>query len=547
MPSFLRQFLSFALTVFISASGLFAQNQKSAKSAEETVKLPSFVIEDRAVAKPKLVHWLHAEIPGIEILSGLSRTDTIEKVNALNDQIRLLNWTLPPELQPEPRRPLQLILDDDPRNTLQLQLTAKIKPLAFIATPLRSWDFASYYWNESDAPNPGSPHLSETWSASTVIFAALASIEQMPRPSWLPRFWGTSRGLNYFVQDDSVVFAQKADSLVGKDLPLPSLNIAFADPNWRSQEPKPAIAPAVEAGRWFVRWALFSDQGAYRRAFWRFVQAATLQPQIDDAFLRKNLGLSIAELDEVVGKFRRASQANPNLRFKLPLGPESPPPVVRDATDAEISRILGQWTLLAAREIPDLNTPLHFSARLLLTQAGKQNSRAPQITALLGLIELAAGNTEKARTLLESVAAFPELNLRARFELGKLRYLEALAKLTTPADTFDAKQVASILAPLTPFLNRAPGESDPLVLVAQTWLRAATPPTPDELIALIPLVRQFPRDDQLLLQIALLCTQKNLDASATELITIGIANSTKEQVRGALIQLQQHLAARAAK
>jgi len=152
----------------------------------------------------------------------------------------------------------------------------------------------------------------------------------------------------------------------------------------------------------------------------------------------------------------------PSASPRLPSVPGTALAQVRDATDGEVADAVAQWCLLTSRQSPNLQTPLRDAARRAIGHAQHVGqSTEPQVFAIAGLVELADGNVEDARTLLESVATYADLNVDARFELARLRFAEANSHLGASGRTFDATQTTAILALLDPFLWQPPGSSDP--------------------------------------------------------------------------------------
>lgn len=524
--------------------------------AEEIVELPAFVVGDKA-ATP--IPWLYAVVPGIEILSCLSASDTSRVVNALREQSRLLAWELPPELRSLPGPPAQLVLDDRTLTALRLPLNqTALKQVAagdrrrIVGMVLRHWDFTSSYINDSGS---GGSMLSSgqsilaRFAGSQMGAESFGLLDRSPRPPWLMRLWGSIVGFDRHSRGDSVMFTQtpppaQKKSSTDKKLPLPSLAGVFNHPSRTPPENNAAATAVDEAGQWFVRWAIYADGGAHRSAFWNFVNANTLQPEVNDALLQRHFSLSLAELDQRVGKFRSEIEATRDGRIEVPLGTIPPSPALRAATETEIARVLGRWSLLALRNNPALVPSLSSAARRVLDRGLKLRTGDAQLTALLGLVELEAGNLEPARAALESVAESPELDARSRFELARLRY-EAFTQSTARGGKLDSKQVAAILAPLAPFRHQPPSNAEPLALVAQTWIHAAEKPAREELVAFAGLARQFPRRPELLLPTAQLCFDQNLDHEANALVTIGLQITDHEPaVHSVLRELKDRIDAR---
>ncbi|MEO6567620.1 MAG: hypothetical protein ABIO94_02555, partial [Opitutaceae bacterium] len=384
------------------------------RPSEDVVQLPAFVVDGKA-ATP--VQWLYAEVDGVEILSCLPLADTNWVVNALRDQSRLFAWGLPSALR-SPGRRTQLVLDDRPLTSLRLSLqksssardTLNGGRAVVVGMALHDWDFSSTYLNGTAGQSSifsGSQSDVAKFGASVVGTASTAAWRQTPTPLWLLPFWGGATDL--YARGDSVTFTRMREPVTNKSpvenaLPLPALAVAFRDPEWRPTDRKPTTTTADEAGEWFVRWALFANEGSRRESFWNFVRASTLQPEVNDTVVRQHFGLGLSELDEHVGKFRKESQAAPDRRIPVTLGPVAATAATRAATEVEVARILGQWTLLALRKNPEFIGTLSGAARRILENVRQPTSREPQLSALLGLVELQSGQLDTARALLESVS-----------------------------------------------------------------------------------------------------------------------------------------------
>ncbi|MEO7414357.1 MAG: hypothetical protein ABIZ81_13475 [Opitutaceae bacterium] len=549
-------FTLWLLTLALPASLSRAAAPTAQATAEEVVQLPAFVVDGKA-ANP--VQWLYAEVAGVEILSCLPLADTNWVVNALRDQSRLFAWGLPPNLR-SPARRTQLVLDDRPLTSLRLSLqksssardTLNGGRSVIIGMALHDWDFSSTYLNGTAGRSSifsGTQSEVAKFGASVIGTASTAMWRQTPTPPWLIPFWGG--GIDLYARNDNVTFTRMRDSAPNKsspenNLPLPSLAVAFRDPEWLPTERKPTTTSADEAGEWFVRWAVYADEGSHRGSFWNFVKASTIQSEVDDALVRQHFGLSLAELDERVRKFRTESQAAPDRRIPVGLGPIPPTPATRAATDVEIARILGQWTLVALRKNPEFIGPLSGAARRMIDNVRPPQRNEAQLTALLGLVELQAGQIDTARPLLESVSEFGGLDARSRFEIAQLRYKDAIANAGSAGDKFNPAQVAQILAPLAVFRSTPPGNPDPLALVARTWAQAAEKPAREELLEFFRLARAYPRNLEILLPTAQLCFQQNLDEEAADLATIALQSAQPDAgARATLDELRQQIAARA--
>jgi hypothetical protein len=139
-------------------------------------------------------------------------------------------------------------------------------------------------------------------------------------------------------------------------------------------------------GDLFLRWALFDDSSHARRdALWKFVDLTSRGSVTEEAF-RQCFGLSFADIESRLADYLPVA-TRPAL-IKADVGSVELPDIqVRDASEAEIARIRGEFTLEEVKHM-ELGSPyakkyLDQAGRILLA-ANKIGMRDPGFLSVLG-------------------------------------------------------------------------------------------------------------------------------------------------------------------
>jgi hypothetical protein len=176
-------------------------------------------------------------------------------------------------------------------------------------------------------------------------------------------------------------------------------------------------------------------------------------------------------------------------------------PKLRDATEAEIARIAGDWERIMGCSLAATNAE---AGRAYLEEAGKtlmkpydKGNRDPQLLGVLGLYEHAVGDDVKARAFLEAVAKGQVARPSVYLTLAQLRYLESEAHPDGPEEKFSSNQVAAVLTPLITAQSQSPVLEGTYLLMADTLSRGVVKPTPGQLSVLDEGVRLFWTDSTL--------------------------------------------------
>jgi tetratricopeptide (TPR) repeat protein len=220
--------------------------------------------------------------------------------------------------------------------------------------------------------------------------------------------------------------------------------------------------------------------------------------------------------------------------FKLkpggrPLGGD--PVALREATQGEVGRIKGDAQRLAGLDDRALDSYRVAYAR---------GERDPALLASLGLAESDAGQSDRARSLLEA-ATKTALPLPSTYvTLARLRLAAAQAKPAGDGKQLDAAQLASVLEPLFKARQLPPALPETYEIIAEVWLASAVPPQPDHLAVLVEGLRLFPRDNPQFLRLAKLYVRIGDHATARSLAQAGLRLAPNAEAKA---RFEQFLAA----
>ncbi len=274
--------------------------------------------------------------------------------------------------------------------------------------------------------------------------------------------------------------------------------------------------PAERTANWaaqsyaFVHLCLYGRGQKYQKGFLEFLTRIGQEPPTEEIF-KDCFGLDFRAMAfELRGYIDFTDYKS--MQFIAKKGqslPDAPLFTLRDATDAESGRIVGEALRLGGHT---------DEARLALIAPYIRGERDARLLAALGLAERLDGKNARARTFLEAAAQAKVERPRAYFELARLNFEEA----TATAAPFTDAQVARILVPL----NYARQQRPPMVqvygLLAAVWAQAARTPSREEFSAVIEGVQIFPRSTGLVWRVAMLAAQRNFSPEALALATHGV-------------------------
>jgi hypothetical protein len=290
-----------------------------------------------------------------------------------------------------------------------------------------------------------------------------------------------------------------------------------------------------------VRWGV-SGRGAPRRAaFWKFVERSATEP-VTEALFRECFGLDYGTAHQQLTAYLPESIRD-RLTLRLAQRPRLPDYPLRRATDAEIARIKGDWERLeiayVKTQFPVLVPKYLEQARRTLLRAYDRDIRDPRLLAVMGLVEVDAGNAAAARTFLEDAAARTRtLRPRAWYELARLRFAALGAPSGAPARRLTPDQAGEVLAPLLAARGQQPPLPEVYELIAAVWAASAQAPARDQLAVLAEGVRLFPRRTELVYRAAELNLSHGYSDTARWLITLGLTLAPDAAARARFETLQ---------
>ena len=262
--------------------------------------------------------------------------------------------------------------------------------------------------------------------------------------------------------------------------------------------------------------------------------------------VQRCFGVDFATADaQLAAYLSTAVRKSATLRPTRPL--QAPAITLRNATDAEIARIKGDWERLEVSFVrartPELTDKYLEQARRTLRHAYDNGVRDPRLLAVLGLCACDAGDTAAAREYLEAAAQLGPMRTRAGYELARLRFIAADAHPEGRAGGLSVDQVAKIFTPLFAARDQAPPLPEIYDLIAQVWSRAGCPPTRGHLDVLEDGVRLFPRRGPLVYQAAALYADHGYATEAAELVRLGLLVAADEPEHERFTQLEARIAA----
>ncbi len=489
-----------------------------AASESPPIELPKFEVTDSRVLPP-MASWHYASIPGFEILSSISVRQTKRFVDdflllqaAINEIMPGFtggNVTVPTSLiltgrgndferfMPAERgddryRINSLFFDDPERGAIVVDFALSEILLDDNTTeeadPYRG--FYKEYFRYLIRRQSGGK--SPAWFEEGLV-QLFASIDV------------TKKWINFAMIGDGFGGPRTGDfnrQLARQHLlPMPEL---FAGP------------PAERTANWaaqsyaFVHLCLYGRGQKYQKGFLKFLTRISQEPLTEEIF-KECFGLDFRAMAfELRGYIDFTDYKS--MQFIAKKGqslPDAPLFTLRDATDAESGRIVGEALRLGGHT---------DEARLALIAPYIRGERDARLLAALGLAERLDGKNARARTFLEAAAQAKVERPRVYFELARLNFEEA----TATAAPFTDAQVARILVPL----NHARQQRPPMVqvygLLAAVWAQAARAPSREEFSAVIEGVQIFPRSTGLVWRVATLAAQRNFSPEALALARHGV-------------------------
>lgn len=488
------------------------------------IELPKFEVTDSRLLPPP-EKWLYAEVPGFEILSRISERETKRFVRDFLLLQEVIEAIMPGLLRGHVPVPTALVLCggrgkgfDEFVPAEQAEARYGTNSL-FFKNPERSAIVIDFALGELQLENDTRIE-SDPYRAFYAAYFRFLLRRQLgdKAPPWFEEGLVQLFAATEF-DKKTITFAQIGDGFGAEKI---------GDFNRMLQ--RRAIMPfgemlAAEGPRgrnafWsaqcyaFVHYCLYGFGKKNQRPFLEYVSKLADQPPTEELFkacFKKSYRQFATELRGYID-----FTAHQKIEFRAKKGQELPEPpavVLRDAADHEVGRIKGEVLRLGGHSAAAHNTLIAPYVR------GERDAR---LLAALGLDEVDAGNTDRARKFLEAAATAKAPRARAYLELGRLRLKAALAKPAGGDGKLDGAQVTAVLTPLFDALKQPPRMAEVYGLIAETWTQSAVAPQAEHLAVPIEGVRYFPRDMDLLMQVTLLAAKRNFPTEARALAERGV-------------------------
>ena len=545
------------------------------------VALPPFIVEEATKGPP----WRYAEMDGYEILSRCSDGITRKVVEAHYQLHQLLAELLPPQLQVKMSLPRILILYDDElqpaaskeviaqllRNSERppdaasmgirggMRAPASMQRYSFLPN-LRLWDMdgmAVFMIVRRDDFNADRLALTHDY----VAFMVKSRVPALPL--WFVQgFLALHRDISYrdgrlklepllwlSREDTDAIKTAAKEAAKEKSKTAPSPLMPLAEFLALKLGPRDPASTHTPVERWqaqaalFARWGLAANDGAHRKAFWKFTERSALEG-VSEALFQECFGFDFAAASAQLVAYlpqatRRADYFAPNKMPKLP------PLALRNASQGQIARIKGDWERLEVPYVrsisPDLAPKYLEQARRTLKRGYDQDERDPRLLAVLGLCETDAGNTAAAREYFEAGARVGAMRPRAQLELARLRLAEFRTQTETTEGRLTVRQTADVLRPLFEARAGLPPLPEVYETIAAAWAASGATPTRGHLAVLAEGVRLFPRRLELLLASAELNLRHGFMEEAVVFVEIAERLGEAEPVKARIAALRAKL------
>ncbi len=549
---------------------------------DSAVPLPPFIVEEATKGPP----WRYGQIPGFEILSRCPDRVTRGLAEAHSRLHALLTLLLPEQLQLTFTVPKVIIYYDEelqsaaskevmaamvreqekkqPPPTMEVQLPGRFGgrgiPVQLNAAPRFNF-LPNLRLTDKDAMTVFALVREGSFSSDHLVltrdYLSYLLFERAPSLSgwYAAGVLGLYDGMEFepgALKFHALVWISEAETDALKKLPPGTSPLrplaqflttgvpARTEPNAEQLRERWKAQAAL-----LVRWALDGRTPAQRAAFSDFVARASFEP-ITEASFQLGLGVDFATADKQLAAYlpvavKKSMSLKPEHAIKVPKVE------LRDADEAEISRVKGDWERLEVafvqKRSPELAPKYLEQARRTLLRAYDRGDRDPGLLANLGLCECDAGDDGRAREFLEAAARRGPMRPRANYELGRLRFADLARSPAGAGGTFSAAQMSEILTPLFAARALSPAIPEVYELIAKTWSRSSIVPSRGHLAVLDEGVRFFPRRVALVYQLAVLHADRGDAEDASALIILGLHLATDEADRQRFTQLQARLAA----
>lgn len=480
---------------------------------DNVVELPPFVVTKLVFGPP----WRYAEIPGYEILSQCSDTETYEIIAALWRGPQLV---LPPAMQPHFSLPMTVVLfNQPPTNTAGAPAPEFDHPTGrggskWVKLIKRTLEdrrsYAINLWPESfERPttyrfDTATPLGRRAPAAPAWLQAGLSGEQGVYREGVYWMFRDKEKIVPAAVWH-SVEERQRALTLIdiarkhlahgGRGL-APSSVAGFLPPmSVLLEDGPPADAPA--AARWssaaalFVRWGLYGRNPADPGRFWHFVERACAEP-MSEALFRECFERSYADVHAELSWYLPIALKDEGTAPADDILPV-PRVTLREATGTEIARLRGEWERMEAAVLaphfPDLARAYREQAASTFNRAYLKGSRDPRLLASMGLLALDNGELTLAAQYLEQAVDDRVAGVRPYLEAARLRWAAAVKD---ESGTVSPEILAGIISLLMTAEQQEPPQVAVYLLLAKAVAQSGAV-TPEQAAVLRRGLTFFPR------------------------------------------------------
>ena len=524
--------LAILLVGAITASGLPVLAVQAPKvTAEPIIELPKFEVSDTRILPP-LAKWHYASIPGFEILSSTSARETKRFVQDFLLLQSGINEIMPGFTGANVAVPTSLILTGRGNDYARFVPTERGDDRyrtnsLFFDDPERGAiivDFAAYeILGDDNTYQEADPYRG--------FYKEYFRYLIRRRMGAKPPAWFEEGFVQLFASIDVnkkwINFAMIGDGFGGER--SGDFNRLLARQALLSMPELFAGPPAERRQNWeaqsyaFVHMCLYGRGQRYQKGFLKFVGLIGEEPPTEETF-KACFGLSFKDmLMEIRGYIDFTDYKSTQFIAKKGQAlPDPPPFTLRDATDSESGRMVGEALRLGGH--PD-------EAQLALIAPYIRGEREPNLLAALGLAERLAGKNDRARKFLEAAAKAKAERPRAYLELGRMNFEEVSAQPSGADKKLSEAQVARVLAPLEIARKQRPPMAQLYSLMAEVWLKSARRPTQEEFRTVVEGPMTFPTSIPLVWRTTLLAAEWKFEKEALALAQHGVRISRDSGAR----------------
>jgi hypothetical protein len=264
----------------------------------------------------------------------------------------------------------------------------------------------------------------------------------------------------------------------------------------------------------FLRWGMFGDSD-HRKAFASFVERSRSEVVTEKLF-RDCFGFGYAEMQTrlahyfVEGGQKPVEKGYDSFEHWTRNNDLQHPPfynlTVREATPAEVARLLGDWERMegeAKRDSDPALSQLYFKrAGKTLNECYDEGERDSRFLAVLGLYDADIGKEAEARNILLEATKTWVHRPAAYITLARLNFDEAVRHPRTGGGEFNINETASVLGPLYAVREKAQLTAFGYRLIAETWSKCIEKPSASDLDSLGSGLKLYPFDVSLFLSVA---------------------------------------------